>query len=250
MKEGHPTYPQPTIQEALCEIRFEELDSKVEGDFFTKMFDDVREEFPSIEPIHQHQVDIKLSSQGMTQSIRPSEQRFKCTSEDGIRLIQFSPKTFIVNFLDKYPGWDSFEEVIVNNWEKMVNHINPLTVCRVGLRYINKLPAISIDEKLGKYLKNSEFVPTALIESEEKGFMRLETIPQKGKVSVTSVGLNEKESSGTSRVYMFDIDCIHEGELSSSKNSIEEIVNELHGHVWDIFDASMSEDLEKYLKAK
>lgn len=245
MTSEHPTYPNPTIHEAVCEVRFAQTDSQQWGaSFFSNFSEKVRESYPSFEPVQQHAVQVAFGPQGVLPQAIQIEQRMRYKSNDGTKMLQLGPSSFVVNFLPKYPGWDTFEKEILDNWKNVITVTGARKIVRVGLRYINKLPPIESGKSLSFWLKESSYLPKELINSKHGGFFRLETIPVPGRRVIVTVGQQEEAASSTGE-FMFDIDCSSE-ELN--EDQLATTLKGLHDDAWKVFSGSATDDLIRYLK--
>jgi len=109
------------IIEALCEFQFipsQPWDLTVPGIFYEK----IKEEFP----LKKQQIGIDIRPQKETfESKLEMTQRVQFLRPDESMLVQVGPDLLSINHLTPYSNWDIFNQVILSNFEKYVEIINP-----------------------------------------------------------------------------------------------------------------------------
>lgn len=244
---SHPTYNNPAIVEAVCEIRLESgKSSNWDTNNFSKFKQLVSSDYPEESPVQQHSVEIQFGPAGAKRAVE-IEQRMMYRNADRTRLLQFGPSGLIVNFLPKYNGWKHFECEIINRCGQACAIHGRDQIYKVGLRYINKLPPISRNETLSKWLRASDYLPQSLT-SKPAGFLRLETFSANGVKAVLTVGKNESLSNADNRIFMLDIDCIMEISGGAPSSDIKRILNLLHDESWNIFSGAKTDEFEVFLR--
>ena len=242
----HPTYPNPTIREALCEIHFvlpaeREWSSKIFGQFFKE----VQDEFPQLEPSHQDaSIKLQAGPEGVMHQLVPPRQRMRYINPDTNLLIQLSEGIFTVNVLPVYPGWAFMRDNMLRLWEKANKLLTPINISRIGLRYINFIPRKTLDEKPGDWLQQSSYIP-GMVLSSLPGFLSRTEV----KVSVERrLIVTLAESTGQPPPIVFDIDCIVEKDIPVCNDLIINELESLHDTEWDIFKSSINQRLEALLQ--
>lgn len=248
MTGEHYSYPNPTIIEAVCELRFtSEALEKWESNYFSEFSDKIKESYPAFEPVQQHLAQFILSAQGVAAPPLQAEQRMKFKSKDGTRLIQLGPSSIAMFFLPKYPGWKLFHDEILFVWGKGVEVFGCNELSRIGLRYINRLPSLAKGTPLSNWLRSSEFIPKSVTGSKGSTFFRSETTEELGKQTVVTIGLQEDSLEGDKLTYIFDIDCSKTGEITSSCDYISNTISLLHDRAWEVFSSSKTSQLDDVL---
>ena len=134
---NHPSYPFPTIQEVVCEVRFR-LDKGWDASFYSEFLKKIEEQFPTFEPTAAP-VILHINEQpGEAAGFSvPLVIRYKHSSRN--LLLQLSENRIVVNALPAYPGWQQVSEDIRYAWRKLCEVVRPIEIERIGLRYINSI---------------------------------------------------------------------------------------------------------------
>ena len=251
MTVDHPTYPNPTIVEAVCELRFTpDGQGKWESTYFSEFSEKIKGDYPAFEPVQQHAAQVVLGAQGIASHAFQVEQRMKFKNSDESRLIQIGPSSLAVFFLPKYPGWNFFHDEILSVWGKAVQVIGNKAISRIGLRYINRLPSLQTGGSLSSWLKASQFLPSSVLASKGSTFFRSEVTEEHGNQTVITIGQQEDPSQVEKATYIFDIDCSTTGGITSSAESISQVISALHNRAWEVFSASKTVQLDEVLSSK
>jgi uncharacterized protein (TIGR04255 family) len=246
----HPTYPNPTIVEAVCELRFTpDVQGKWESNYFSDFSEKIKGDYPAFEPVQQHAAQFILGAQGIASHAVQVEQRMKFKNADETRLVQIGPSSLAVFFLPKYPGWNFFRSEILSVWGKAVEVIGNQAISRIGLRYINRLPSLKKGESLSNWLKSSDFLPSSVLASKGSTFFRSEVSGEGGSQTVITIGQQEDAAQADKVIYVFDIDCSTTGGIASSAESISQTVSSLHDRAWEVFSASKTPRLDEVLSS-
>lgn len=245
----HPSYPNPTIAEALCEIHFDlaegvEWKPSLPGEFFKRLQDD----YPEMEPMQEMGVQLQAGPSGLAQRILPSRTRFRYKHKTEPRLLQLAEKTFTLNVLPQYPGWDVMVEQLADTWKQASEVLAPERVNRIGLRYINRVPKESEGQTASDWFKATDYLTPAVLRSGRGGLSRVEVrLDNENRVVVTlgDQGPSPTEESGG---FILDIDRIVERYISVQVQEITAETDRLHEDVWAIFDSAKTEKLERFLQ--
>lgn len=140
----NPTLSKPPLGEVVWEVRHQRAKtfSLVPG----KMAASLQKLYP---------VAIETEIAGLGKLLEPPPEmgllithQFK--SEDGDRLVQLGPAGLSVNWL-KYPGYKEFRKALEHVAIEYLAALSPFTCTRLGLRYINRLPADSLGRLASKF---------------------------------------------------------------------------------------------------
>jgi uncharacterized protein (TIGR04255 family) len=140
----------PSVLEAVCELRFRSSDSytMIPGAMRERLYP----KFPSYEILPAATLMGGIPEDFVTVPV--PHHRFK--SEVPNALVQTGPRLLTVNMLPVYAGYEVFRDIILFGLAQYRTAANPTEIVRVGLRYINHLKALDTEESL------SEFVNVAL----------------------------------------------------------------------------------------
>src|SRR5437773_5728918 len=244
----HPSYPNPTVTEALCEIHFAlgpgtSWKPTLPGDLFKS----IQTEFPEMEPVVEVGVQVEFGPQGIGQKFLPPAQRARYRHASRPLLLQLSENVFTVNVLPKYPGWDVMRHDVVSAWTTAKRVLHSTAVTRIGLRYINIIPRESPNERAGDWLKPTRYIPAAILESNSGFLLRLEAHMGNENRVIVTLGDAPPEAGSIGSI-VFDIDRIVERGMDTSLEVLEQQMNRLHDDVWEMLSAAKNERLERLLQ--
>jgi len=248
MNGEHPTFPNPTIQEALCEIHFR-LPAGVEwrSSLLGELFKRIQSEFPEIEPVTQMGIQLQVGPSTGGPTLLPPQQRMLYKHASRNLLLQLSADTLTVNVLPMYPGWTQMSKDVLNAWNQAREVIKPAGITRIGLRYINRIERTRPDESAGDWLASSDYIPKFALSSLPGFLSRLQARPDPQSRSIVTLGDTTGPNQSISSI-VFDIDCITEKEIAIDDGAIVAEINILHQAVWGVFSASMTSRLEQLLQ--
>jgi uncharacterized protein (TIGR04255 family) len=231
----HPSFPNPTIQEALCEIHFRlREDSTWQPSLFGQLFRHIQGEFPDMEPVTEAGFQLQLQS-GRAEFVAPrSRMRFKHASRP--LLLQLSESILTVNMLPKYAGWKQLHRDILQAWKWTEDILQPAGITRIGLRYIDFLPKLDPDERAGDWLAPNAFVGVAALSSLPGFLSRVEVHPDQEKRSVVTVA---EVPGAEGSHFVLDIDCIAES-AGNDFIPLNPTLTSLHNRVWEIFSGFLT----------
>ena len=159
---GRRRYKNPPIEEALCELRFrpgQDWNLTIPGKLQTQLGDEY-----TGKPQEQRGVQVGLESQGGEPSnLRYGEGlgRVLLVTKDDKRKIGVGQDVLSVHMLRPYQtpntygdaGWEEFRPRILQALTAYWGVAEPVGVCRVGIRYINKIIVPKEKRNIQDYLK-------------------------------------------------------------------------------------------------
>lgn len=226
---NHPTFCNPTINEALCEIHFSlpegiEWEPSVYGKFFTL----IQNEFPLIEPIVGPNIRMRYRHQE-----RPL-------------LFQLSEDLLTINLLAKYPGWKQMKQDILSGWSWLREIIGPAEPARIGLRYINFVPVDNEIEKLEDWFAPNDYIANAVLRARPSS-SRVELQMADQIKAIIQVGEITNLINPNERKFLLDIDAITFAHADNAP-TLAEAITILHDNViWRIFDSFRTTKLDTLL---
>jgi uncharacterized protein (TIGR04255 family) len=251
----HPTYPNPTIQEAVCEIHFRLPDGVAwKSSLFGELFKRVQSEFPELEPVAQIGLQVQLEPSGVGHTLLPMQHQIRYKHASRNLLLQLSERTLAVNVMPKYPGWMQMSKDILDAWAAAREVIKPARITRIGLRCINRINRSHPDESPGDWLAPSDYIPKAVLSSLPGFLSRLEAHPTRNSRRIVTLGEaatspdSPQDAGAILGAILLDIDCIVEKEIGVDDQAIIEEITVLHDAAWEIFSASRTPRLEQLLR--
>ena len=216
----HHRYKNPPIEEALCEFRFKpgrDWDFTIPGKLQTELGDEY-----TGKPQQQTVFEVGLETQeGRPPNFQYKEGvvRVKLVTKGGNRMVGIGPDVLSVHMLRPYQdpdkaeegGWVEFRPRIETALGAYWKVAEPMSVCRIGMRYINKIIVPQKIVKVSNYLTCALPEVSGLPDSLSlKHFMsRVEYAYQDGVHLVVSQGLIEAPSDHVG--FLLDLDVIWEG---------------------------------------
>lgn len=250
-KSEHPSYPNPTIAEALCEIHFVlPEDVAWKPTLAGALFKEIQNEYPDMEPTMEVGLELELSPHRIGHTLLPPRSRMRFRHKSRPLLVQLAPNVFTVNVLPKYPGWQTMRRDVGHAWGQAKDVVKPAKVTRVGLRYINRVERRSESETPKDWFKAGDYIPAGVLESKGAFLSRVELqLDAQNRVIVTLAEIRVDQATDPKGIIL-DIDRIFEKELSLDDDKMLRELDQLHEHVWEIFQASQGRLLTSHLKEK
>jgi uncharacterized protein (TIGR04255 family) len=248
-KSEHPSYPNPTIVEALCEVHFvlsseQPWKPSLPGEFFKR----IQKDYPEMEPVHNLAVQFEVGPHGLGQRVLPARPRIRFTHKTGKFLIQLAESVLTVNALAPYPGWASMQPYVLQAWTQAATVLQPTGITRVGLRYINRIPRASVEDRVENWLRANDYIPAAVLRS-DPGFLSRVEIQQDAQNSViVTLADQPLATEGNLGAILFDIDRIVARPLPPHKVGLKKMMDALHDDVWSIFESAKGSGLDRFLK--
>lgn len=245
-EQTHPSYPNPTIQEALCELRFPVGISPFASQFGL-IWDRLRGQFPDLETF----VDVlpppapNLAISGPL----PTQQRFVMRHATRQFLLQFVPGAFTLNTLAPYLGWATMYEDIQAVWQAAQEVLVPEQVSSLTLRYINRVALPKPLTAAHHWLTAGDYIPVAAVNAVPPFQSRVQTGTGTGNtttVALAQMGLPDDVDFAM----IVDIERTLTGSFSAKTPQIMEQVDALHTEVWDLFKAVKGPQWNDILEGK
>ena len=245
----HPSYENPTIQEAVCEIQFQQAEGvSWDPTWYGEFYKVIQDEFPTFQPVSfPILLEVSNRPRGSTMLAVPQAIRFHHASRN--LLLQLYEARITVSVLADYPGWAHMRDDIRRAWEVVHAVTKPVRVNRLGLRYINRVERSKAKETGDRWFVPNEFVPQAILHSLPPFLVRAETRPD--DVNRTNVSFTHLEVETSEHgAFFLDIDRATEAELSVDTDLLLQEVDRLHDDVWQIFQSTKGERLERLLQGE
>lgn len=229
MPVDHPSYKSPSIGEALCEIQFTgEAGQPWDPAWFGDIYTSIKEEWPVFEPTP---VGLRFSHRS-----RPL-------------FLQLSPGKIVVNLLPQYPGWDQMRTDVLMLWERVSGVVNPRSVTRMELRYINAIEIQDPSETLERWFVPTEYIPSVVLGARRGSLSQIQAI--KNEYRQINVALGERiQVLDQSNAFILDINVAEVREIDPSLKIIMDLAEDIHNEIWTIFNDAKSLELERLLKGE
>src|SRR5947209_6567506 len=139
MSSRHPTYPHPTIAEAVCDIHFRLPETKAwKPSFAGELFKHIQDEYPEMEPVVEMGLQMESGPAGTGTKILPQSQKVRFKHRTRSLVLQLSDHSFSISTLPPYQGWEIMRTEALAAWRHAEEVLQPVVIRRLGVRYINQ----------------------------------------------------------------------------------------------------------------
>jgi uncharacterized protein (TIGR04255 family) len=138
----------------------------------------------------------------------------------------------------------------MESWGKFRIEAKPLRIKKIGLRYINRVGRRVADEKPGVWLRQTNLIPSALLNSAEGFSYRLEARQDANDVVIATVAHAKGPNMGPHGSLILDLDRIAEREVGIEDAALSDALEQLHEELWSIFLAAKNENYDKLLNGE
>ena len=237
------SYKNPPIVEALCEFQFEP-DSPWDLVMPGLVYEQLQDVFPKRRQAKQVAVNVSVGSEGIEQQVRTTD-RMQFLREDERALVQVGPYLLAVNHLKPYPLWQEFVPLIERGLRAYCDVVEPDSIHRVGLRYINRIEVPSQGINLEDYFEFYPFVGPNLPQ-EHGAFMVGIQVPYEDsrdilKLQLTNVSVETPDT--IAMILDLDYFLVQPGEVAL--DHVFEWVDVAHNHIEEAFEACITDRLRQ-----
>jgi uncharacterized protein (TIGR04255 family) len=239
----HPTYPNPTITEAICEIHFDLPKHRPwKASYPGRFFREIQDDYPEMEVGQQTAFQIEIGPMGASQRLVPIPPRTRYTHKNEQKLLQLTENIFTVNFLEPYPGWETVRQTLIEVWPKIIKVLRPTVIKRIGLRYINQIPLESPQQEGNIWLKPGRYIPASVLDAVFPSLSRVDVAISEHDKVIVSIARAMAETS-RQNVLVLDVDRLVEREIEPQERPLMEEIELLHTDLWDIFYTARTDKL-------
>jgi len=230
-------YDSPPIQEALCEVRFEDgsWDLRWAGQISERLGATYDGELREVRAL---QAEISAGPGGAPSvATHDSLQKLQLWSKAEDRVLALGPGLLSVSVIGDYPGWDAFRPLIHEAVEAVSLVTGWSLPSRAGVRYINR---ISVPEEETPYsdLLKVPIPQGGSIPGDLAGFFsRYEYVRDDHVRLLVTAGSLTPEPPEL-RAYLLDVDTIHDGKTLAGLAALFDVIDDLRA-----FERSVFEDL-------
>ena len=158
--------------------------------------------------------------------------------------VQFRLDGFTFNMLSPYTEWVDFSKEALRLWQIYKENLEPKTITRIALRYINKIEIPLTMEKFQDYIINIPPIPKVLPQTFSNFFMQI-AVPCDN--SGTNIVLTETiEQSGQDTLpFILDIDAYKLGNISQDVRTLQKEFNDLRKLKNATFESCITDNTRK-----
>ena len=249
-------YRNPPIEEALCEFRFlpgQEWDLTIPGKLHVTLGNEY-----SGKPQEQKVVDIALKAQeGQPPRLSYGEglAKVQLVTKDGKRQIGVGKDVLSVHMLRPYQdprhpgrsGWDEFQPRISAALDAYWNVTEPIGVCRIGIRYINKIVIPQKAAEVERYLRCALPVVSGFPERLNNFMSRVEyAYEDRVRIILSQGSINAPQDHAG---FLLDLDVIWESAQSVAQDEALAIAEDLRNRERTAFEAVITDKAREVFNA-
>ena len=230
MSRQWPHFPNAPIVEALLDIRVE-LPPDVGLEQLASLHDSIRSGYPVRREHSSWQGNVRVEAESVQFNKTGGKDGYLFSSEDGKQIVQARLNGFTFNRLKPYPSWDSFRREARDNWITFQKLVTPITVERLGLRFINAIE-VPVGANFKEYVLTVPEIAPEVPQSLDEFLVRLvipmESFSCKAIVTETMRPILDKKTNSIDKHrfhFILDIDVFRAGPYDPSSDDI-----------WDAFD--------------
>lgn len=164
----------------------------------------------------------------------------------GNRKVQFRLDGYSFNMLRPYSNWEDFSNSSFVYLQKYLSLAKPLSITRIGLRYINRIDLPSENQAFEKYIKYLPPVPADLPKKFEKYFLQMQ-IPSGDGLNKAVISQTFEQDVNGRIPFIIDIDVFQDERLKAS-DPLEERFNNLRNLKNRIFEDLVTDDCKLLFK--
>lgn len=131
-------FSNPPIQEALCEIFFDEYswDDTIPG----RIYAEIKDEFKIKKQLRSVQVEVSIAPGGESGTkVRNLVPRVQFVREQGDRIVQVAPGLLVVNQLTPYGSFEDWRPTLLKMIELYRSLTRAAKVKKIGFRYLDRI---------------------------------------------------------------------------------------------------------------
>lgn len=236
-------YRDPPIREAICEFRIERppnwspqwLQKFKANSFVTETYNGAENETSSVS------VNMNTPEPGAQDLLfRKRLDRFQFWSSGRESMVALGPEGLSVHEYYPYPGWETYKDRIQHNLLALFQLVPEPIITRIGLRYINRVPASSLVQ--AQSLTTFDMSCPAGYPEPSFTHNRQEFSLPANCVAIANYGFGIDEKTNNS-VLLLDIDVIKEWN-AAQKLPLDRLIETLEGIRDDerrLFEASITD---------
>ncbi len=232
-------YRKPPIVEALVEFRFDpsgNWDLTVPG----IMYEQLKGRYPIRRQVQQHDFNLTAGDSKLEGKVQTIE-RMQFLGEDEHTLIQVSRHFLVVNQLAPYESWESFVPVIKNGLDAYRDVVNPDSLQRVGIRYINHIGFENEQIELEDYFhfrpETGEGLPAQMANFFMRSLFTYEGDRDVLKIELTGPIILKNQPLGV----ILDLDYILQQPDAITIDEVFSWIDTAHGHIEDGFESCITD---------
>lgn len=249
MNSGYPTYPHPTITEAVCDIYFQLPQTKEwKPSLPGELFKHIQKDYPEMEPVLEMGLQFEFGPLGSGTKFAHPRQKVRFKHSTRPLMLQLAENSLSINTFAPYEGWKVMSSDILEAWKRVEEILQPRIISRIGLRYINRIDKETERDRPSTWLVANDYISEGILHSGPGFLLREEIHLDTENVLIITLGDPTSDINSEHGAIIFDIDRIVEREIETKPEVLQQEIDRLHTGVWEVFSSAISEKLEVLLQ--
>lgn len=248
----HPTYPNPTVVEAVCQIDFDvPADSGWQIGRPAEFLKLISADYPNMEAIPLPGITISVGQTGFVPRIVKNSSALKLSADSRVRYMVVGDSNFAFGHVAPYSGWTAFRANFLDGWTKFVEVAKISRISRASLRYVNLIPRTKGHPLVSDWLEATETVPQNLIRSQSDPFtLRLESWVGRTTLLIVTVGTVATPNADQVPPILLDIQRTSTAGSDAKPDELFRQIDSLHDDVWNEFASLKTARLDAHLERR
>lgn len=231
------TYNRPPLIEAVCDFRFsssQPWDWTIPGLFYEQ----IQSNFPIRQQVNVIETTIDARQAKVVQQSQP---KLQFLNENRTEVIQVGPDNLSIHQLRPYDGWDHFKARILEYLLTYRKAAKPLSLTRLGLRYVNHIALPYTEFELEDYFRILPQVPDPIPQVFPTFLLNIEvpyTSPECGLRIIFATVVPETPNT---LAHVLDLDIFSTDNAIPSIDEVSNWIEMAHSRVEAAFEAAFTE---------
>lgn len=233
-------FPRAPITEALLDIRVS-FATPPDQDRLATFHDPLREQYPIREERMRLEGKIEVGAE-VAQAVARIPEGYLFRSHDRQRAVQAGRNGFTVNWLKPYDTWQTLRDEARLHWDRYRDMFQPVTVNRLGLRYLNRLELPLPFNDFREYVRTAPDIAPGIPQGLTALFMRLEIPdPDTGLLAIVTETMELPVDDNRRLPLILDIDIVSTATFEPASGAIWETFENMREYKNRIFFASVTD---------
>ncbi len=229
--------PKAPIREALIDIGVK-LPKDANVALMRKLRDRVAADYPDSVELREAELEVNLTQDRNSLTQIHTVTGYRCQRDN--KIVQFRLNGFTYNWLNPYARWQDLRDAAKELWEAYYGTAKPVSVTRVGLRYINNVNLPLPFKDFKEYLTAPPSIPSKLPQRVTRFLTRVSIAQDVGALSAVITQAFEGIVGPKHVTVIFDVDTSKRGEFTNDEE-IWQALESLHVFKNEIFFSSLTE---------
>ncbi len=246
----HERFEKAPIREAIIDLKVK-APSGLSTVQIAEIGTEISEWYPTRNSITKGEFTFQFGAGAAAQSSRQDPIGFRFTSLDGHYVLQARLDGLTLSVLPPYDRWETFRDEARRLWSIYRSHVQPESISRLAVRYINQLDHLPASANLEEYLATFPQVSDAMVQTGARlnnYFMQLQmTLPDlQSNLILNQAAIPPTTSEFVSLI--LDIDLYRDNDVPQDEEGIWALFEAFREHKNAIFIACITDRTKEYLR--